>query len=43
MDESHKHYTNEKLKNTLLHLYQVQNIAEPKINCMDIHTCVINL
>lgn len=43
MDESHKHYINEKLKNTLFHLYEVQNITEPKINCIGIHTYLINL
>lgn len=38
MNESYKHYINEKLKNTLFHLYEVQNIAKPKINCIGILT-----
>lgn len=36
MNEFHKHYINENLKNKIFHLHEVQNIFKPEINCIGI-------
>lgn len=42
MDESHQRYI-ENLKSVLFHLYEAENIAKPKTNCIAIDTYLINL